>query len=36
MTLGGRIAVMGAGAVGTMLGAKLTQAGLNVELIDVD
>jgi 2-dehydropantoate 2-reductase len=31
-----RIAVMGAGAMGTMLGARLAQAGLTVELIDAD
>jgi 2-dehydropantoate 2-reductase len=36
LTLGGRIAVMGAGAMGTMLGARLSQAGLSVELIDAD
>jgi 2-dehydropantoate 2-reductase len=36
LTLGGRIGVMGAGAMGTMLGARLAQAGLNVELIDAD
>jgi 2-dehydropantoate 2-reductase len=27
---------MGAGAMGTILGARLTQAGLNVELVDAD
>jgi 2-dehydropantoate 2-reductase len=31
-----RIAVMGAGAMGTMLGACLTQAGLSVELVDAN
>jgi 2-dehydropantoate 2-reductase len=31
-----RIAVMGAGSMGTMLGAGLTRAGLTVDLVDVD
>lgn len=31
-----RIAIYGAGALGTILGAYLARAGLNVELIDVD
>ena len=35
-TLGGRLAIVGAGAMGTMLGARLTQAGLNIELVDAD
>ena len=30
------MAVVGAGAMGTMLGARLAQAGLNVELVDID
>lgn len=35
-TLGGRMAVVGVGAMGTILGARLAQAGLNVDLIDID